>query len=87
MKVRYGRVSIKNQRSRWGSCSVRGNLNFNRRLAFAPPDVVDYVVVHELAHLLEMNHSKRFWGHVAAWCPDHKTHRRWLRDNGGLLGR
>ena len=87
LQVSYNRVFIKNQRTRWGSCSVQGNLNFNWRLALVPPDVVDYVVIHELAHLKEMNHSKRFWGHVSSWCPDYKAHRRWLRDNGAGLGR
>lgn len=67
--VKYNRIAIKSQRSLWGSCSRRGNLNFNWRLAAAPPEVLDYVVIHELCHLLELNHSKRFWTHVAAACP------------------
>ncbi|MGD9641359.1 MAG: M48 family metallopeptidase [Elusimicrobiales bacterium] len=79
--VKYNRIAIKGQRSLWGSCSRRGNLNFNWRLAAAPPEALDYVVVHELCHLREMNHSPRFWAHVASACPDYKTHRRWLRDN------
>ncbi len=81
------RVFIKNQRTRWGSCSEQGNLNFNWRLARAPAEVVEYVVIHELAHLLEMNHSKRFWEHVDRWCPEHRVHRRWLRENSRELGR
>lgn len=81
MGVRPQRIRVKDQRSLWGSCSRQGTLNFNWRLILTPPAVLDYVVIHELAHLLEMNHSKRFWGHVAAWCPDHKAHRRWLREN------
>ncbi len=85
--VSFSRVSIKNQRSRWASCSRKGRLSFNWRLILAPPDVLDYVVIHELCHLLEMNHSKRYWRHVTAWCPGHKTHRRWLRVNGRGLGR
>jgi len=81
----YSRVFIKEQRSRWGSCSSAGNLNFNWRLAAAPPEVLDYVVIHELCHLREMNHSRRFWALVAQACPDHKVRRRWLRDNGRAL--
>lgn len=81
----YGRVSIKEQKSRWGSCSRRGNLNFNWRLLLAPLPVLDYVVVHELCHLKELNHSERFWRLVARGCPDYQTHRRWLRDNGRSL--
>ena len=78
------RVFLKNQRTLWGSCSTRGNLNLNRALAAVPPEVLDYVVIHELAHLKEMNHSRRFWAVVEAWCPEQKRHRRWLRDNAAL---
>ncbi|MFH1726754.1 MAG: M48 family metallopeptidase [Elusimicrobiota bacterium] len=86
MGVGYGKVRVKDQRTRWGSCSAKGNLNFNWRLTLAPPEVLDYVVVHELAHLLEMSHSRDFWRLVERWCPDHKAHRRWLRTRGrGLL--
>lgn len=81
----YGRVSIKEQTSRWGSCSRRGNLNFNWRLLLAPLPVLDYVVFHELCHLKELNHSERFWRLVARGCPDYKTYRRWLHDNGRSL--
>ena len=84
--VSYGRVSIRTQRSRWGSCSGKGNLNFNCLLMLAPAEVLDYVVVHELCHRLEMNHSARFWAEVARVCPEWKTARRWLRENGdGLM--
>lgn len=83
--VRYNRVSVKAQRTLWGSCSRRGNLNFNWRLAEAPPETLDYVVIHELCHLREMNHSKRFWAHVEAACPDYMARRRWLRLNGTAL--
>jgi predicted metal-dependent hydrolase len=82
---RYGRVSIKEQKSRWGSCSRAGNLNFNWRLLLAPLPVLDYVVVHELAHLKEANHGPRFWALVAGVCPDHRVHRRWLREHGHEL--
>ncbi|MCM2266476.1 MAG: M48 family metallopeptidase [Elusimicrobiales bacterium] len=85
--VEYKRVFIKNQRSMWGSCSMRRNLNFNWRLAAAAPEVLDYVVIHELCHLREMNHSKKFWAHVGAACPEYKARRRWLRDNTALLRR
>jgi hypothetical protein len=85
--VTFGRVKVKDQRSLWGSCSREGNLNFNWRLTLAPFEVLDYVVVHELAHRLEMNHSRRFWAHVEKHCPDHRVHRRWLRKNGEALYR
>ena len=85
MGVSPKRVFLKNQRTLWGSCSTRGNLNFNRVLAGAPADIVDYVVIHELAHLKEMNHSRRFWTVVEAWCPEQKQRRRWLRQNVSLL--
>ncbi len=79
-------VSISSARSRWGSCGAKGTINFSWRLAMAPPEVIDYVVVHELVHLIERNHSARFWRRVAEIIPDHKLHRRWLRENGHLLG-
>ncbi|MDD5657422.1 MAG: M48 family metallopeptidase [Elusimicrobia bacterium] len=85
MGVSPRRVCLKSQRTLWGSCSERGNVNFNRALAGAPAEVLDYVVIHELAHLREMNHSHRFWAVVEAWCPDQKRHRRWLRENSELL--
>ncbi len=85
MDLKYGRVFIKDQRTVWGSCSAKRNLNFNRRLAAAPPEVLDYVVIHELCHLREMNHSKRFWSLVADACPDHAERRKWLRDNSTAL--
>lgn len=87
MEVSPGRIFMKNQRTLWGSCSARGNLNFNRALASAPPEVLDYVVIHELAHLREMNHSPRFWAIVSRWSPEQKRHRRWLRQNRQLLAR
>ncbi|HEX4049137.1 MAG TPA: TIM-barrel domain-containing protein [Elusimicrobiota bacterium] len=85
--VTFGSVRVKDQRSLWGSCSRAGNLNFNWRLRLAPPEVLDYVVIHELAHRFEMNHSRRFWSHVEKLCPDHRVHRRWLRRNGEALYR
>jgi len=83
--VTYGRITIRNQRTRWGSCSSKGNLNFNCLLTQVPEPVCDYVVVHELCHRLEMNHSARFWSLVASVMPDYKAQRRWLRDNGNAL--
>jgi len=80
------KVRITSARTRWGSCGAKGTVNFSWRLAMAPPEVIDYVIVHELVHLAEMNHSARFWQRVAQHVPDHRLHRRWLRENGHLLG-
>jgi len=73
------RISIRNQRSRWGSCSRKGNLNFNYRVALLPPTVSDYIIVHELCHLGEFNHSKKFWGLVAKTVPNYKQLKKELR--------
>lgn len=80
--VTYGRITIRHQRTRWGSCSGKGNLNFNCLLMLAPAEVLDYVVVHELCHRKEMNHSSQFWAEVERVCPDYRTHRKWLKQNG-----
>ena len=85
MGVSYGRISIREQKTRWGSCSSEGNLNFNWRLIFAPEEVLDYVVVHELAHRLEMNHSKAFYSIVAGILPDYKKPQKRLKENGNKL--
>ena len=85
MGVTYGRISIREQKTRWGSCSSKGNLNFNWRLIFAPPEVLDYVVVHELAHRKEMNHSKAFYAIVESIMPDYRKWKKWLKENGGTL--
>ena len=79
--LRYRTIMIRNQKTRWGSCSSRGNLSFNIKLATAPQEVIDYVVVHELMHLLEPNHSKRFWGSVEEHCPGFRDCRDWLKRN------
>ena len=83
--VNYTRITIRNQKTRWGSCSSKGALNFNCLLMLTPPEVVDYVVVHELCHRKEMNHSKAFWDEVEKVLPDYKSAKRWLRENGGEL--
>jgi predicted metal-dependent hydrolase len=81
MKLKFGRVFIMNQRTRWGGCSSRHNLSFSWRLIMAPPKVLDYLAVHELAHLVEPKHSTRFWLTVRSFCPDFESHKKWLRDN------
>lgn len=81
----YQRITIRDQKTRWGSCSARGTLSFNWRLMLAPPAVLDYVVVHELCHLTHMDHSAAFWQAVADVCPDYRTHRKWLKDHGHEL--
>lgn len=83
--VTYGRITIRNQRSRWGSCSKAGNLNFNCLLMLAPPEVRDSVVVHELCHRKEMNHSERFYAEVLRVFPDYRRCEKWLKDNGPVL--
>ena len=83
--VTYGRITIRGQKTRWGSCNSKGNLNFNCLLMLAPPEVLDYVVVHELCHRKEMNHSKTFWKEVEKVLPDYRKAVRWLKENGGEL--
>ena len=83
--VTYGRITIRNQRSRWGSCSSKGNLNFNCLLMLAPMEVIDSVVVHELCHRLEMNHSKRFYAEVLRVYPEYYKYHRWLKEHGSEL--
>lgn len=79
------RVTVRNQRSRWGSCSRKATISLNWRLIQAPPFVCDYIILHELAHLKEMNHSRRFWREVARLCPGFADAERWLKKNSGLL--
>ena len=85
MGVDYGRIAIKAAKTRWGSCSAQGNLNFHWKLILMPPAILDYVVVHELAHRIEMNHSPRFWAQVERILPDYRERRRWIKENGGLI--
>ncbi len=81
------RITLRDTRSRWGSCTAQGHLMFSWRLVMAPPEVLDYVAAHEVAHLVEMNHSARFWAVVARLRPDYQTQRDWLRREGAGLHR
>ena len=83
--VSYGRITIRSQQTRWGSCSGKGNLNFNCLLMLAPAQVIDYVVVHELCHRRHMNHSAAFWQAVEEIMPDYAQWRKWLKENGRAL--
>ena len=83
--VSVGRITIRSQRTRWGSCSAKGNLNFNCLLMLCPEQVQDYVVIHELCHRKHLNHSADFWAEVEAHYPDYRIHRKWLKDNGAAL--
>ncbi len=85
MGVSYGRITIRNQRTKWGSCTAAGNLNFNCLLLLAPPQALDSVIVHELAHRKEMNHSARFYAVVRAAFPEYDEWNRWLKQNGPAL--
>ncbi len=84
---RIGKITMRDTRGRWGSCSSDGNLNFSWRLAMAPPAVLDYVAAHEAAHLIEMNHGPRFWALVENLRPDWRDQRTWLRREGATLHR
>ena len=85
MNLKVASVKISSAKKRWGSCSNRGSINLNWRLAFAPLEVIDYVIIHELAHIAELNHSKKFWKIVEKYCPNYKTHLKWLKDNSYTL--
>lgn len=85
MGVSCGRITLRCQKTRWGSCSAKKNLNFNILLMLAPPEVIDSVVVHELCHLFEMNHSARFYERVYAVYPEYDRWNRWLKENGNLI--
>ena len=83
--VEYGKITIRNQRTRYGSCSAKGNLNFNCLIMLMPNEIIDYVIVHELCHIKEMNHSRRFWNEVESVLPDCKERRKWLKQNEKFL--
>lgn len=85
MGVSYGRITIRNQRTKWGSCTSTGNLNFNCLLMLTPSEVIDSIVVHELCHRKEMNHSSRFYAEVLRVFPDYRKWEKWLKDNGSIL--
>ncbi len=85
MGVQFNKITIKNQKTRWGSCSSLKNLNFNWRLIMAPPEVLDYIIIHELAHLKELNHSAKFWRLVQSVCPDYHNQESWLKNYSQLL--
>ena len=84
--VEFGRVAIRDQKSRWGSCSQKHNLNFNWKLIMAPPEALNYVVIHELCHLIEFNHSARFWSLVKSQMPEYEAWKKWLKAHGPELG-
>lgn len=83
--VSYNNIRIKDTRTRWGSCSSKGNLNFSWRIIMAPTEVMDYIIIHELCHLIHMNHSKEYWAAVESYMPDYSRHKEWLRTNGMRL--
>lgn len=85
LNVSYNKITLRDTSSRWGSCSYNKSLSFSWRLIMAPEEILRYVVVHEVAHLLEMNHSEKFWKIVSSLCPQYKMYRTWLRDNGANL--
>lgn len=82
---KYNRIALKDNKTNWGSCSSKGNLNFNWRLIMAPMEILDYVVIHEVCHLKEQNHAEGFWKLVEEQCPDYKVKRKWLKKNGMKL--
>ena len=85
LNISYLKINITSAGKRWGSCSAGGNLNFPYRLVMAPPVIIDYVIVHELLHILERNHSRRFWKEVEKVMPGYRKYRAWLKDNGHLM--
>ncbi len=86
MNLKFNKITLKKQKTRWGSCSSQKNLNFNWQLVHFEPKIIDYVIVHELAHLVNMNHSQKFWNLVEKYDPEYKKHVGWLKRNGLNLG-
>ena len=86
MGLKFGKISLRQQKTRWGSCSRQGNLNFNWRLVHTPTEVIDYVIIHELAHTQHHNHSHQFWQLVSRYDPEHPQHRGWLKRHGYQVG-
>ncbi len=80
--ISYGRIGIRLQKTRWGSCSAKGNLSFNAVISIMPEEIMDYVIIHELCHRIEMNHSGRFWSLIGDAIPDYREKRKWLKENG-----
>ncbi|MDH4129031.1 MAG: M48 family metallopeptidase [Spirochaetota bacterium] len=85
LNVKFNRVTIRDQKTRWGSCSSLKNLNFNWRLIMAPIEVLDYIVIHEMVHIIELNHSKKYWKIVETNCPNYCEYEKWLKINGHKL--
>jgi predicted metal-dependent hydrolase len=85
LAVKPQKITLRDQKSRWGSCSSLGNINYNWRIIMAPLEIMDYLVIHELAHLRFPNHSKAFWFEVQRFCPEFSQHRLWLKDRGRIL--
>lgn len=85
VKVQPSSIAVRSYKSRWGSCSVNGDIRYNWRLIMAPPEVVDYVIIHELCHILHHNHSKDFWLAVASFCPNYRDRSDWLKQYGFSL--
>ena len=85
LNVRYNKIYIRNQRTKWGSCSDKGNISFNFRLMMAPPEISEYIVIHELCHLKHLSHGKKFYRELQHHCPNHSDHERWLEENSVKL--
>ena len=82
MRVQPSEITIKNYNSKWGSCSANNKISYNWRIIMAPDCIIDYLIIHELSHIIEPNHSKNFWEHVGNYCDDFQIKRKWLRENG-----
>ena len=85
MKVRPTEITVKNYVSKWGSCTAKNKISYNWRIIMAPDCIVDYLIIHELCHIIEHNHSKNFWNYVGTYCEDFQKKRKWLRENGHML--